>query len=111
MQLWYYPTHNIITIISGLQLYYANACAVITHVAIHIVHLKFVFLIACGNNQTTLYLTAAHGELSVTSQRDDAVVFTLKVLNENTLRHSFEFSLASTMTTFKQEHEKLHFPP
>ena len=24
-------------------------------------------LIACGNNQTTLYLTAAHGELSVTA--------------------------------------------
>ena len=110
MQLWYYPTH-IITVISGLQLlyYYYYAYAVITPV--HIVLFKFVYigevLIACGNNQTTLYLTAAHGELSVTSQRDDAVVFTLKVLNEHTSRHNFEFSLASTMTTFKQEHEKL----
>ena len=54
-----------------------------------------------------LYLAVDNGNLVVTTKRDNAVVFTLKALNESTSRHNFEFSLTSKMTTFEQEYEKL----
>ena len=69
-------------------------------------------LVTCGNRSTTLYLKALQDEeITITLNKEEAVVFSLKVLNEYAARHNFEFSLASTLATYKQESDKLKTCP